>query len=179
MKRIFLSIVITVLCVGSVYAQNNNALRSGIGICITGSDIDESSDKLLVHPSLFTEYGHKFSNYFATAVNLHVDMCSFDTEAGGFHGGVSIRGLVKPFYGINLLDRLEIGAGVSGEYRGYFHKISNESFMPGFDFPCRIYILDNGLYELSAFYEIKTVFYKTGDYKWNYSNVGVMFGIKF
>ena len=149
-----------------LYARNQkmNSLRAGIGI-----NVHDHYYGLSAGPSQFIEYN-----------------------------SVSLRYMVSPFAYLKWLDWIEIGVGLTYEYRNAMWKSNGNQFIVqddgetvsyhrlthegrhhvGFDFPFRAYIIDNDRFELFLFYELKTIFYKN-DYFWDYSNGGVMFGVKF
>ena len=164
-----------------LYARNQkmNSLRAGIGI-----NVHDHYYGLSAGPSQFIEYNREINGYFSAGLSLHTD--------------VSLRYMVSPFAYLKWLDWIEIGVGLTYEYRNAMWKSNGNQFIVqddgetvsyhrlthegrhhvGFDFPFRAYIIDNDRFELFLFYELKTIFYKN-DYFWDYSNGGVMFGVKF
>lgn len=186
--KIKLLFVILLVASGTLSAQNRNSIRVGAGINVREGRPDENT--LKIGPSLFVEYGREINPYFSIALDLHTDMCKYGKYSNLHALGVSLRGILTPLP--KKFRWVKIGVGATYERRRdiygsdrtdddanaskkYMQFVSNYW---GIDFPIRVYAIDNKLFELYAFYNLKTMFAE-GKYFWNYSNGGVAFGVKF
>lgn len=176
MKRI-ISLVFATLLI-STFSYSQNVLRSGLGFSIYNAGVD--TRELMIGPSLYGEYSYQLFPFLSLDCNLHTDLCLYGQKDGGFKGALGIRTLFRPFPNVKVLNRLFLGLGPSIEYRGYFNgNIQSASFLPGIDFPVRLLLFSSEKFDLMAIYEPKTIFMKDNKYVWNYSNAGILFGVKF
>lgn len=180
-----------------LYARNRkmNSLRAGIGI-----NVHEHYYGLSAGPSQFIEYNREINGYFSAGLSLHTDQARlrYTTDDHINKIGVSLRYMVSPFAYLKWLDWIEIGVGLTYEYRNAMWKSNGNQFIVqddgetvsyhrlthegrhhvGFDFPIRAYIIDSARFELFAFFEIKTAFFDRS-FGVNHYDAGLMFGMKF
>lgn len=193
-----------ILCMFSVQLQaqqgkgtSMNSLRTGVGINICNTDYLEKTTS--AGPSIFADYSRKINGWFSAGANLHYDLGIYDRISLGNRIGLSLRGMFRPFATVNWMKWLEVGAGLSCEYvftaygdrdsrqtsetdgvvTEYYDLIHRHSCLFGFDFPIRAYFIDNSKFEVLAFYELKTAFYKGAGFGLDHSCLGLMFGVKF
>lgn len=176
MRRLI--VFIALLLIFSLHSHAQNILRSGLGFSIYNAEID--SHELMIGPSLYTEYAFQVSSFLSVDCHLHTDLCLYGQRDGGYKGAAGIRAMFRPFPSVKVLNRLSLGIGPSIEYRGYFRgDIQSASLLPGIEFPIRLLLFSSDKYDVLAIYEPKTIFMKDNTYLWNYSNAGVLFGVKF
>lgn len=184
LKRLVI-LLVTLYCMPFAYAQDQRALRVGIGVNVR--DNYPNATSLKVGPSIFAEYERCITNHIAIGVNLHFDISEYGSDHSLNDVGISFRGIYTPFP--DRFGRFKLGVGATYEYRQNFHqpnlsddqtaaRYKNTEHLWGFDFPIRFYLLESNRYEVFAFYELKTMI-TGGSYIWNYSNGGITFGVKF
>ncbi len=170
-----------VLLIGALQmttAQNKNTLRAGIGVDFFNPSF-ESHHSPWIGPSLFTEFGHTFNDYVSMTVTLNTDMRKRTEGRGDDRFILSLCAMAKPFAKKHILNRLELGAGVTGEYRTYYDDGRNSTFNPGIDIPVRIYLIDTEKYDLCLMQISRFLNNKNYGFKRYDINFGVMFGVKF
>lgn len=200
MKRLLVlsSILSLVLfCPLEAREADKNTLRVGTGINIQGADESYRKSGFAVGPSLYAEYDRAFSNYFSLSANLHWDGCNYGLLKDLSDVSVGLRAMFRPFpKGFRYL---ELGVGTTAEYRyQIMSRVSNYTSgmgkpmwsishsrgnyaVWGFDVPIRLYLIDNEVFDLSISYAFKfNVDFRSGFDAWlRYSNVSVLFGVKF
>lgn len=185
--------IIIIFCTFGLSAQEKCfSMKVGVGFNVSaGSDYYRAAgDK--VGPSMTSEITYLFNRWLSTGFNIHMNNTKIGDNARKSDYGVSLRGYVRPF--ARRFKWIEVGMGITGVYRSgagvrEWHAVDGtvmnvvyndyDLFYFGFDFPLRCYLIDNSKYQLLLYYDLKTIFDKGGKYLWNYSNGGLMFGVKF
>lgn len=173
----------------SVDAARKNSIRAGAGIHVFGRSADGDG----IGPSMYIGYSRKVYDYFSMDLQLYASQSVASKIHYNHRIGASLRGMVRPLAFSRWTRWLEMGAGVTYTYENVQHcpsyvtieeKIQYSirqagSGLFGLDFPIKAYLMDNDRFELSVFYEFNLTFYELGKATWNYSNCGIMFGVKF
>lgn len=186
--------VIFILCFSLIsfsvcQAQEKMSLNVGTGVYISGT-VDENGHDM-VGPMIGAEFNWQFNQWFSAGANLSLGVCKEGFESRNSDMGFSLRGYVRPF--ARKFKLFELGVGVSGSYLAQCGNLIKE--MPddwiyrefrikdyclfGFDFPIRLYVIDNQKYRLLIHYDMKPVFSPYGGFLWTHSTAGLMFGVKF
>lgn len=180
MKKLVIALLLAVCSVYMTEAQDKNTLRTGIGVNMYNPS-NEKGHANWVAPSLFAEYGHRFSDYFSATATLNTDLRNLTDDRGDSRIMLSLCGLVRPFAKTEYLDRLELGLGFNEEYIEYYSTIRRTLFNPGLDIPVKVYILDTSKYDLSIaqIFRFHSREGETGGFKMYDSSIVLMFGVKF
>lgn len=171
---IALAAAIGLICANNASAQNFS-LKLGGGMGLSPKVVNTTGGNK-IGPSITMEGAYLFNDYFSVALNLHANNTKY-TQAGWKQDyGAGLRGLVKPFGKI-----VELGVGATGVYRNIKDKAHDtyltQDLIWGMDFPIRIYAWESDMWQVMFYYDIKTIFDDKRMHL-NYSNIGVMFGIR-
>ena len=225
-KQVILSILILATSAIISFAQEKkNALRAGVGLSFDKAELfydDDVSANSGIGVALFAEYSRVINPWFSvsgglstmsTHLSKKVIACRdpyylVDAPQSLNSFAVNVQGLFRPFHKTSILDRLELGGGVTLDYlriretnmggmmglivtNGNVQAMTEPSFnitkdsklAPGVFLTGRIRIIDNDSIDLSLTYTYKLLKYKTVrdvTYKaYYYDYYGVLFGVKF
>ena len=180
MKKLVIALLLAVCSVYITEAQDKNTLRTGIGVNIFNPSNDKGDDSWAA-PSLFAEYGHRFSDYFSATATLNTDLMNLPDDSGASRIMLSICGWVRPFAKTEYLDRLELGLGFNEEYIESYGSGSKTLFNPGLDIQVKVYILDTSKYDLAIaqIFRLHNRPGERGGFKMYDSSIALMFGVKF
>ena len=164
--------------------QNSSSFALGLG---TNARLTENNDThFSFGPSIAAEYRRFLKPNLSFSVMLHTDFNHYEKYSDLEDVGISFRTMVIPFF--QHQKRLELGVGLTGEYRTFL-EISeqgspfagydrNKLFYPGFDIPFRYLIIQNGLLRVLACYSAKFIVDTDCRPYFNYSNIGLLVEIK-
>lgn len=132
MKRIIITVLVAIVGI-SAMAQGNGLFRAGVGVnldrAVLTDDRDLSSE-LNVGPSLFIEYERSLNPWLSVTggvsfSNNHMnkkilasaeDNVTLKVQNSCSHLSLDINGLVRPLYMIPVLNRIEVGGGLTADY---------------------------------------------------------------
>ncbi|MEE3462869.1 MAG: hypothetical protein VZQ27_01075 [Candidatus Cryptobacteroides sp.] len=180
MKKLVIALLLAVCSVYITEAQDKNTLRTGIGVNLYNPS-NEKGHASWAAPSLFAEYGHRFSDYFSATATLNTDLRNLTDGRGDSRITLSLCGLVRPFAKTEYLDRLELGLGFNEEYIEYYGSVRRTFFNPWVDIPVKVYILDTSKYDLAIaqIFRLHNRPGERGGFKMYDSSIALMFGVKF
>ena len=225
MKRLLVITLLVILPFFSFAQEKKNALRAGVGLSFDKAELfydDDVSANSGIGAALFAEYSRVINPWFSvsgglstmsTHLSKKVIACRdpyylVDAPQSLNSFAVNVQGLFRPFHKTTILDRLELGGGVTLDYlriretnmggmmgllvtNGNVQAMTEPSFYitkdsklaPGVFLTGRIRIIDNDSIDLSLTYTYKLLKYKTVrdvTYKaYYYDYYGVLFGVKF
>lgn len=133
MKKLILTAVFASLGVWALAQDGKNTLRAGMGVSLDRANIvfdEDLSSKTEVGPSLYIGYTRLFNQWFSlsggfslsnNSLNKKVladasNNVTIDAENTVHHFTADIDALFRPFFKIPVLNRLEIGGGVTLDY---------------------------------------------------------------
>ncbi len=225
-KQVILSILILATSAIISFAQEKkNVLRAGVGVNLDKAEMfydDDVSAKVGTGVALFAEYARIINPWFSVTAGLstmsnHMSKKVIasrdpyylvDAPQSKYSVAVNVQGLFRPFHKTSILDRLELGGGVTLDYlriretnmggmmgliviNGNVQAMTEPSFnitkdsklAPGVFLTGRIRIIDNDSFDLSLTYTHKFLKYRIVrdvTYEmYHYGYAGVIFGVKF
>lgn len=192
LKNFILTVLAAAALAAPISAQNKNSLRIGASADFTTRH--HTVNKWTVSgPGLYMEYGRVINKRFSISAGLNVGGFATQESSYSRHNvTLSAYGGVRPFALTDWMKWLELGAGITGsysseahfrstyeEYKGEVIQEHHQSVRPGIDFRARAFIIDSARFELILFVTMETTFTSDWNYKWNFMDCGVMFGVKF